>query len=321
MKLASFIYPAKPEDRSRWILERRGEKAALDPRRPYAFFHEVERGRDGLPASTATIFLTNRECPWRCVMCDLWRNTTHERVPAGAIPAQIEFALSQMPRAAQVKLYNSGSFFDPNAIPSADMPEIARQVLGFDRVIVECHPALVGPECGRFSTSVRGRLEVAMGLETVHPEAMEKLNKRMTRESFAQASAALREMEIGLRVFVLVNPAFVPSSEGPLWVERSIDFALECGATVISLIPTRKGNGALDDLERQSHFAEPQINELEAAQDYGIRTAAGRARIFADLWDLRRFSKCPKCFEARERRLHQMNLGQMLLPRVACDCP
>ncbi len=42
---------------------------------------------------TATVFLTNRECPWRCLMCDLWRNTTIETVPAGAISGQIDYAL------------------------------------------------------------------------------------------------------------------------------------------------------------------------------------------------------------------------------------
>ena len=39
-----------------------------------------------------TIFLAGRECPWRCVMCDLWRETTEADTPPGAIPHQIEAA-------------------------------------------------------------------------------------------------------------------------------------------------------------------------------------------------------------------------------------
>jgi len=65
----------------------------------------------------ATIFLTNRECPWRCVMCDLWKNTLIDSVPLGAIPSQIDYALARLPAARQIKLYNSGSFFDTQAIP------------------------------------------------------------------------------------------------------------------------------------------------------------------------------------------------------------
>ena len=76
----------------------------------------------------ATLFLTNRECPYRCLMCDLWKNTLTETVPIGAIPAQIDYALGQLPPARQIKLYNSGSFFDPHAIPPQDHPAIAAQV-------------------------------------------------------------------------------------------------------------------------------------------------------------------------------------------------
>ena len=69
---------------------------------------------------TAIIFLTNRECPYHCLMCDLWKNTTDFSVPAGSIPQQIEWALNQMAPARHLKLYNSGSFFDERAIPSED---------------------------------------------------------------------------------------------------------------------------------------------------------------------------------------------------------
>ena len=69
---------------------------AVDPRRPYAFLCERERTAGGEIEEVATIFLTNRECPWRCLMCDLWRNTTNETVPAGAIAEQIEAVATRM---------------------------------------------------------------------------------------------------------------------------------------------------------------------------------------------------------------------------------
>ena len=113
-------------------------------------------------------------------MCDLWRNTVKETVPAGAIPRQIDYALERLSAARQIKLYNSGSFFDPRAIPPGDYEAIARRLNAFERVIVECHPALVGDACLRFRDLIHGQLEVAMGLETAHPEILERLNKRMT---------------------------------------------------------------------------------------------------------------------------------------------
>ena len=84
------------------------------------------------------------------------------------------------PRASHLKLYNAGSFFDPRAIPPEEYPAIARLAAPFRRTIVECHPALVGPRCLAFRDLLSGRLEVAMGLETAHPEVLERLNKRMT---------------------------------------------------------------------------------------------------------------------------------------------
>ena len=137
------IYPANPLQRTRWIQARRGPKNRLDPERPYAFLYEEEPGAAGGPVPTATVFLTNRECPYRCLMCDLWRNTLDERVPRGAIAGQIRRALDQLPPARQIKLYNAGSFFDPQAIPPEDDEEIAALLAAFERVIVECHPALL----------------------------------------------------------------------------------------------------------------------------------------------------------------------------------
>src|SRR3954469_19795567 len=117
----------------------------LNPFRPNGFFLEQERSASGQVAACGTILLTNKECPWRCLMCDLWKNTLSQTVPPGAIPRQIRYALDRFPQQPdQVKLYNSGSFFDSAAIPLSDYREIA-QVVAFARhVIVESHPRLVG---------------------------------------------------------------------------------------------------------------------------------------------------------------------------------
>jgi radical SAM enzyme (TIGR01210 family) len=159
----------------------------LDSTRPWQFFTEEECGSGGQIAAVNTLFLTNRECPWKCVVCDLWQNTLTETVPVGAIPKQIDYALARLPASRVIKLYNSGSFFDPHAIPVADYSAIARRLDQFERVIVESHPALIGENCFRFRDLISGQLEVAMGLETVHPEVLARLNKGMTLKQFSRA--------------------------------------------------------------------------------------------------------------------------------------
>lgn len=304
-------------DRDRWILSRRPERNTVDPFRPHAFIAEQERAESGEIVSVATIFLTNRECPWRCLMCDLWRNTLAESVPAGAIPAQMDIALAILPPARQLKLYNSGSFFDPRAILPKDFPAIAERARSFDRVIVESHPALIGEPALRFRDLIDGRLEVAMGLETAHPEVLARLNKRMTLDQFARAAKFLRENDIALRVFILVKPPFLPEAGALEWAKRSLDFAFDCEATVASLIPTRFGNGALEALAEQGEFAPPQLATLEEAAAYGVNLKRGR--VFADLWDLERFSTCPVCFSARRQRLERMNFMQTVEPPAVCE--
>lgn len=318
MSLAlSSPYPLAELERDRWILEHRPARATLDPQKPYAFFVENEASASGGIVPVATIFLTNRECPWRCVMCDLWRNTLIASVPPGAIPAQIDFALSQLPAARELKLYNSGSFFDARAIPVEDHAAIANTANAFERLIVESHPALVADNCLRFRDRLQCRLEVAMGLETVHPDILPRLNKRMTLEQFAAAAAFLCRHDIDLRVFILVKPPFMRDDEALHWAQRSLDFAFDCGATAATLIPTRGGNGAMEALAASDQFSPPRIELVESSLDYGLTLHRGRA--FADLWNAEKLPACLACRASRISRLREMNLSQTTRAPLLCD--
>ncbi len=340
----------------RWIRSRRGERNPVDPRRPYSFHIEQERAASGELVPVTTIFLTNRECPWRCVYCDLWKNTLEESVPPGAIPEQIGFALARLresstavpaasgSRSSQIhgeelghagatpvllsaasprphlKLYNAGSFFDPRAIPPDDYPAIAARTRGFGHIIVECHPSLVNDRVLRFRDllSPGVTFEVAMGLETAHPEVLARLNKRMTLADFVRAAELLHTHQIALRSFILVKPPFeTDEAEALHWSKRSIEFAFDCHSSVTVLIPVRGGNGALEELARLGQFSPPKLATLDAALDHGL--ALRRGRVFADVWDVEKFATCPACAPARRRRLVEMNSLQEALPSVECS--
>lgn len=311
-------YPATPGARSRWIIDRRGSRPRVDPWQPARSLLEEERAEDGRIVSSTTLFLVNRECPWRCLMCDLWRYTFAGPTPVGAIPAQITGALQNLTPTHQLKLYNSGSFFDPQAIPPEELPTIADLARSFQRLIVECHPALIGDPILRFRDRLGPTtpLEIALGLETSHPAVLEKLNKRMSLQQFTKAAEFLHRHGIALRAFVLVRPPFLTEAEGLEWAVHSTRFAQDCRASVVTLIPTRPGNGALDALARSGLFTPPGLSTLEQALAAGIGLDGGR--VFADLWDLEPFADCPACYAARRRRLEQMNLQQIVIPPTAC---
>ena len=251
-------------------------------------------------------------------MCDLWKGATEESVGPGVLPGQIRGALASLgpARPARIKLYNSGSFFDPAAVAPEDLPRVAEMLTGFERVIVESHPDLVGDRCLAWRGMLDADLEVAMGLETVHPEVLPKLNKRMTLGGFRRAADALRASGIALRVFVLLGLPFVSREESAFWTRRSIEAAFDFGATAVSVIPTRTGNGAMDELESIGAFAPPTLEMLEESVAFGI--ALNRGRVFADLWDGERLRRCPACFPARVERLRRANLAQTLPAAVGC---
>jgi radical SAM enzyme (TIGR01210 family) len=279
---------------------------------------EAERTETGEIAPVLTAFLVNRECPWRCLMCDLWVDTLGAPAPEGSVAGQVDRALTAHPSVRRAKLYNAGSFFDDGAVSRADRDRIAERVAGLERIVVESHPSLVGESCFRFARRLSPeRLEVAMGLETAHPRVLAKLNKRMTVEDFASAARRLVERGIGLRTFVLVGLPFLSRAESLEWARRSVETAFDCGSGVVSLIPTRGGNGAMDALEGSGDFQPPTLAMLESAAEHAVRLARGRA--FADVWDLERLRDCVSCFPARKARLERINLFQTVPPPIACD--
>ncbi len=158
-----------------------------------------------------------------------------------------------------------------------------------------------------------------MGLETAHGAALERLNKKMTVEEFAVAAGRLQSLGVALRVFLLVSPPFVPLAEQDDWLLRSIDVACDAGASAISLIPTRPGNGALDAVAAEGGFRPPTLADLERSLDLALAGAAGKgARVFADLWDLERFAGCTHCFDARRERLRQDEPRSATATRCVC---
>ena len=303
-------------DRS--IVAMRGNKNPVNPLMPYGFLVEKERTVSGKIEDTGIIFLTNRECSFHCLMCDLWKNTTDETVPIGSIPNQIQWAFQQMPGIKHLKLYNSGSFFDLRAIPEEDYGEIASLLENLETVIVECHPRLINEKCLNFRDMLKPDLQIGLGLETVNSDILLKLNKNMSVDDFRNSVGFLTKHGIRSRAFILLRPPLLSESEGIYWAERSIDFAFDAGVECCTIIPVRAGNGAMDFLMERGDFNLPDIRSLETVLEYGIGLRAGR--VFADVWDLGLFSNCSRCLDRRTARLINMNLSQEIATVVDCEC-
>lgn len=158
-----------------------------------------------------------------------------------------------------------------------------------------------------------------MGLETAHPETLASLNKQMTLADFDLAVERLHHLGIATRAFVLVSPPFLPQDQGVEWAVRSVEHALARGVSVVSLIPTRPGNGELERLQHRGEFSPPTLEAFELAVEKSLVRQAGRGVVLADLWDVEALASCPACRSARIDRLQRMNRTGGVVAPVRCD--
>jgi uncharacterized Fe-S cluster-containing MiaB family protein len=310
---------ASAEDRR--IRSLRPARPPVDPWIAHGSILEDERGPSGVLERSLTVFLAGAECPFTCSFCDLWRWTVDGPTPPGALPAQLARVLHALERPVpdRLKLYNASNFFDRRAVPAVDVPAIAQLAHPFAAVTVESHANTIGPLTLEFARLIPGRLEVAVGLETIHPVAARRLNKRLDPAQFDRAAGFLAEHGIDLRVFVLVGAPYVEPEESVEWTVRTAEYAARRGATRIALIPVRGGNGELERLAALGRFVPPGLSQLEAALDRCLGLAP--VLVAADLWDIDRLPACAECRPRRIERLRRLNLtGGPEAPVVCRSC-
>jgi hypothetical protein len=242
----------------------------------------------------------------------------------GAIPNQIRFALSELEKDShdwpprEIKLYNNGNFFDSQAIPLEDEPEIAKLVHGFETVIVENHPRLCTNRCIEFQQRITpAQLEIAIGLETSQPRVLESLNKGMTLEDYDRAVERLTGNQIRVRTFILHGTPFIPRHLHADVTTASVNYAFDRGVNCCSLIATRTGNGIMDELLKRGEYEPPTSDSIEKVHSAAI--ALNRGRVFFDVWDIDRFFSCDLCRGRRVGRIRRMNRSQSIEPVIECE--
>ncbi|MEQ1825893.1 MAG: radical SAM protein [Pirellula sp.] len=300
----------------------RGTRVQVNGQVPLAVISEREPASKSSVVDVLTVFLVGAECSFRCSMCDLWKYTLEQATAPGDLVQQLRLALSSRKNHQWIKLYNASNFFDPRSVPFSDLPELAALCEGFGRVIVENHPKIRNRWIERFAEAIDGTLEIAMGLETIHPESMRLLNKEFSLLDFEDANRQLCDLGIDRRVFVLLQPPGTPSEESIDWVTKTLQYAEVLGVRHGSIIPTRGGNGMMERFEREGLFRRPGLWQLEQSLEQAFRQCLSMV-VTADLWNIDELSgSCKVCFEGRLQRLEAMNHSQQPIERTThqCDC-
>ena len=312
--------PSAADERIRSL---RPPRKHVDPYTAHGSIVEEERRPNGRIERALTVFLAGAECPFTCSFCDLWQWTLDGPTPAGALGRQLGtvlagFGLSRSKGTAldRLKIYNASNFFDPRAVPADDLRAIAEMSAEFGALTVESHANTIGDSTVAFAREIGARLEVAMGLETIHPAAAAQMNKRLDPSRFDRAAGFLSDHDIDLRVFVLLGAPYIDAEESVVWTLRTVEYAVMRGAAVVSIIPVRGGNGEMERLESLGQFTPPTLSQLEEVLDAAMHWP--RAVVTADLWDAERLVVCDACGPKRIERMRSMNLTGRAAPRISC---
>ena len=303
----------------RRIRSLRPPKPYVDPLVAHGSLVEEERRPGGRVERALTAFLSGAECPFTCAFCDLWQYTIDGPTPRGALVTQLESVLAavEQPVPERLKLYNASNFFDARAVPVADVPALAALASPFAAVTVESHVNTIGERTLEFARMIEGRLEVAVGLETIDPVAAEQLNKRLDLGRFDRAAGLLADNDIDLRVFVLLGAPHVAREDAVDSAVCAAVYAVERGAAMVSIIPVRGGNGELERLAALGRFHPPTLRQLEEALERCVSMGPGVVTV--DLWDAERLPACEACRVARVERLRRINVSGKAEPGISCE--
>jgi hypothetical protein len=97
---------------------------------------------------------------------------------------------------------------------------------------------------------------------------------------------------------------------------RTVEYAVEHGASVVSIIPVRGGNGEIERLQGLGQFTLPTLPQLEQALDLCRQFAS--TVVTADLWDVERLPACGQCGTERIERMRRLNASANAEAPIVC---
>ncbi len=281
-----------------------------------------------------TIILRTRGCYWArkegCIMCG-YNVESDARVTQQNLANQIDFVRKEVEKPEKldkapkiIKVFTSGSFFDPSEVSEETRFKIYNFVeeFGAEKLIVESRPEFVenAEEVSRRDFI----LEVGIGLESVDDFIRNRIiNKGFTFESFRKASEFLKERGFGVKVYLLLKPPFVSEGEAIRDAVSSSKTLIEGElADVISLNLTNVQSATYVEMLWRRGFYRPPwlwsaVEVLRNVKEMGgliisDPVAAGRKRGPHN---------CGKCDTGFASVIRKFSLTQNLRDlNVGCDC-
>lgn len=281
---------------------------------------------EGKTREERVLILRTRGCSWSyhsgCSMCGYWDDTNPD-IGREELSRQVDAFLKEFPRGDVLKIFTSGSFFDPVEVDgSIQLPVIEKVLGGYNFLIVESRPeyiAKVAKELNKFS----GRLQVAIGLESTDSEILKhSVNKDYDFDDFKMAAGLLHESGISVRTYLLLKPPYLTES---MAISDTIKSAKELAdfCEFISINPMNIQRGTLvEKLYKEGNYRPPWlwsvISVLQSLKGLKIPvvsliTASGKKR------GAHNGHECDRRFSDAIRKYSE-TLDFSILEELKCEC-
>jgi radical SAM enzyme (TIGR01210 family) len=241
-----------------------------DSGRPLASWSGHDRIGDRI-LDSFTVILKTGGCAWnRCLMCS-YRHERYTGLSAKDLSARLMEQLTYIRDHADlrqtelVKIYTSGSFFDPAEV-APEVRSAAAELFRGKMIIAETRPEFV--DAGvleEFSSQIddgthEQPLSVAIGVETSNDATREKsIQKGFSWAQFLHAVGEAKRAGAGVKGYLLMKPPFLTEQEAVQDMHRSIA-DVRPHAHLISLNPCSvQRQTELERLWKQGEYRPPYL--------------------------------------------------------------
>ena len=242
---------------------------------------------DGKLLECLTIIFRSAGCSWsKCRMCS-YRHERYEPMQspeelADRLRAQLAWVLNEyrLDEFQMIKIFTSGSFFDPEEVPTEFVREVAAVFAG-KIVIAETRPEFIDEDVlADFVKTIDDGTQkfpvyVAMGLETSSDEIRTRsINKGFSFAEFTASATRAHKAGAGVKAYLLFKPLFITEGEAVADMKSSIADASH-HAEIISMNPcTVQRNTELEFYWKRGAYRPPYLwSVLEVLEDAPVYVA------------------------------------------------
>jgi radical SAM enzyme (TIGR01210 family) len=231
-----------------------------------------------LPHRTVvTVVIPTRGCSWAlsedggCSVCGYVNDSSRDKsIPSEQIITKIKNLLNQANpnKPIELKLFNSGSFFDERDVPRnlrLEIIDLVKKNPNIFKLSVESRPRFIlnnlniVKETKKLLENIL--LEIGIGLESSNNVILKDCwNKGSTFEEYDRSVKTLRSLEMLIKSYILIKPPFLTEVEAINDAVSTAYDAINVGTDVLSFNPCTVQNGTLvHHLQNKNRYQPPWL--------------------------------------------------------------